>query len=221
MRYRKYAKKSAKTESNKELTKEVSVLKSKVSRMNSDIERKVVNVFQNTATSVDFNNPFTVLLNPLSQGTSVSTRLGNKVKAVYVDLTVTLQQQLTTAQGLGFARIMLVREKPSLGSAISLNSLLGYSTPYVQSSYNYTNREWDDRFKVYYDKQFAIDGKTYINRVFRIRKRLGFVTNYARGNTGTISDIDVNSLYLVILTNWNSANNMYYQYDCNLFYEDA
>lgn len=193
----------------------------KVNRITSEIEDKIVS--QTIAsTNITSGVPFTLLLNGLSQGTTVGTRLGNKCRFSSIDMRLYFYNTTNTFSNDNIFRVILVKEKPALGAAISLNSLLGSATPIVTALYEDTNRDFKHRFKILMDRSYNMwDNTGFCQRMIHIRKRLNFITNYARGNAGTIADIDVNSLYLVVIAQKGTVNIFNIFGEIDLRYEDA
>lgn len=206
---------------NAQQDKKISKLTKAVNMIKSDIEDK--RVFTTIgATNLTQGAPVTVLLNGLGQGTNLSARLGNEVRSKYLSLRMYFYNTANAFSYDNWVRIMIVKEQPALGAAISLNSLLGSATPNVYSLYNNDNREFKHRFKVLYDKSINLwSNINFLQKLVVIKKKLNFTTNYARGNTGTITDIDRNSLYLVLITEKTTAAITYVRGSGEWIYEDA
>lgn len=203
------------------LTKRVKKVERKVNHITRTIEDKVITYGLTTLTGIQQTVPYTQLLNPLAQGTTDSTRLGKEVTYKMIDLRIYLGIATNAFRAQSVFRVILVKERPSLGGSLSLNSLLGTNTPQSISVYNFDNRDWKSRFTVYYDQVHRVDGIVF-SKSLRIKKKLNFTTNYARGNAGDVTDIDSNSLWLVILTDYPAdLTSLGYKYEYNLFYEDA
>lgn len=174
------------------------------------------------SSTFNFANPFVGLINGLAEGNAgVNDRNGVKCKWNTMSMNLNFFRTTTTAAETHAYRVLIVREKTTLGSNIALAQLFNSATPNVIDVFNVNNRD-KRRFHVYYDKTFylgpsvttqgGIVNPTHFNtgpspvKVLRIRKKLRFLTDYSRGNTGGVSDIDTNGLFLIIMTN-NAVSN--------------
>lgn len=172
-------------------------------------------------TSLTQSSPLVTLLNGFATGDTELTRTGDKAKMKYLHLNVKINRVLTTAETIRECRLLIVREKTTLGSDITPAQLFNSSTPPVYDTYNVSTRD-SERFHVYYDKIFSLG--PYVNsvattavynnggisptRTFKISKKLNFVTDYSRGEAGTVADIDTNGLFLIVMTSQTNANDI-------------
>lgn len=205
----------------KQQDKQISKLKKKVSLITKQIEDKYIgNVILNQ--NIIQTAPYTYCLNVLQQGTSLTTRLGNEVYMKYLRLKMYLYNTANAFSYDNMIRIVIVREVPQLGSAISLNSLFGVANPYPYTLYENQNRDFKHRFKIVYDRTYNLwDNNNLFQRVITINKKLGFTTNYARGNAGTVADIDTNGLHLVVFSQKGTVGVTYITYEYEITFEDA
>lgn len=202
-----------------EQDKQIENVKDAVIKIKKDLatDYGVKNSYYASPQPVTFLAPFVQLLNGLVKGDDRSSRHGDKAVMKYMECNIFLgcgSIALSTAVNV---RVMIVREKPANQTTINLTNLLDDINP---KSWYLQNKKGVDpkRFTIYYDKNFDMSGTSPFTRVIRIRRRLGFVTNYSKGNVGTITDIDTNSFYLIATTDWNGANSPVIAHDCNLFF---
>lgn len=220
---KKFAKSMKQTEKvdNATIVKRVKKVEKKVNRIASNIEDKVKFGGVATLTGIQSTVPYTVLLNGLSQGTDTGQRMGSEVNWKYIDLRIFLGIATNAFRAESTFRVMLVKEKPALGGSLSLTSLFGSTQPESIDTYNYDNRDFKTRFMIFYDQVHRVDGIVF-SKFINIKKRLNFKTNYSRGNAGDVTDIDTNSLWLLIFTDYpTDTTSLGYKYAYNLFYEDA
>jgi len=144
-------------------------------------------------TTVD-NSGLVTLLNGLTQGTTVSTRIGDSVK--WVNITVSWSLTISVSAATTFVRIILFRDKQCDGAApntfVNLLMSASYDALY--------NPVYSNRFVVIYDNKVGLntgDDQVYVgDRSFNQT----FHTRYGLGNAGTIADIATNSCYLALIS---------------------
>jgi hypothetical protein len=162
--------------------------------------------------------PIIQVINVLSQGTSDTTRLGDKSRMKHVNMKINFgsTSSLTTASTV---RVMLIREKTTLGSALSPSQYFDSATPAPATfQRNVTTRDpsrfitlYDSGTKVISPAQYLVAGPC-VNmatpNLICLEQDMGldFITDYSRANGGTVSDIDTNGLNLVIFTANTTAN---------------
>jgi hypothetical protein len=154
----------------------------------------------------------------MTQGTSDTTRIGDKCRMKHMNMKVYLgaTSSLTTA---ALVRVLLVREKTTLGSALSPTQYFDSATP-DPGAYqkNVTTRDpsrfitlYDSGTKVISPSQYLAAGPC-LNMAtpnlicLEVDMGLDFITDYSRGNAGTVADIDSNGLNLVIFTSTSTAS---------------
>lgn len=183
-------------------------------------------------TSLVNSTPQVVVLNVLSQGTSETTRIGDKARMRH--LTVRLHFGTASSQTTStMLRAMIVREKTTLGSALSPSQYFDSATPSPPTwQRNVTTRDpsrfvtlWDSGTRIIGRDEFATatPTKNYADSPLVCMEcdiPLDFVTDYSRGNAGTVSDIDTNGLNLVVFTSTATANGVYCGYSFTLTYSD-
>ncbi len=168
-------------------------------------------------------NPSLTLLNGVAQGTGENARVGRLCKMNWLDINVTIY----AAQGfLGASsvRSFIVAETTALGSALAPSQFFVDTTNFTPNSQrDRTNRNasryvvlWDSGPKVIGGLSVASGQTAPVNpgagqpcvQNFSIHLPLNFFTDYSRGSAGTVADIDTNSLYLMIVSDTGTANNL-------------
>lgn len=217
---RKY-KKRAKKMTNVMISKELRVLRGKIEDGSNLLPKcKFFAIGQANVTTA---SPIQYLVNGMLQGVDNGARIGDEVKFLEIDMilklwTTSSAMDNSTTQSRAM-RVILVREKPCLGVALSFGSLFDTSNPPTYSLYNHVDRDFKNRFYILFDKTYIIDGLNFEKNI-AFSKKLRFKSSYARGQAGDITDIDTNSLYLVVLTDLDDANKQYAVGEINLFYTD-
>lgn len=173
------------------------------------------------------------MLNPLSQGTSESNRIGDKARMRHL----TLKVYVGSASALTVpttVQVLVVREKTTLGSALSPTQYFDSSTPSPTNWQRNVLTRDPDRYVTLYDSGFKVLGlsefsSAALNKDFSSPSLmqmmcdipLDFVTDYSRGNAGTVNDIDTNGLNMVVFTSNTTANGVFVNYSYTLDYSDV
>jgi len=214
-----------------------------VERKLQRIERTLASVapevkhIQLSATTLTTNllnsTPQVIPLNICSQGTGETNRIGDKIRCKRLMLKVHMgsASALTTAS---MVQAMVIREKTTLGSALSPSQFFDSSTPSPQIwQRNVTTRDpsrfhlvWSSGCRTIGASQSPNNTLTYnfadSNLVcLEADIPLEFVTDLSRGNAGTVADIDTNGLNLVIFTANPTANGIYATYSYTIDFTDA
>lgn len=173
------------------------------------------------------------MLNPLSQGTSESNRVGDKARMRHLMLKVYVgsASALTTPTSV---QVLVVREKTTLGSALSPSQYFDSVTPSPTNWQRNVLTRDPDRFVTLYDSGFRVLGLSEFSSAslnkdfsspsimqFMCDIPLDFVTDYSRGNAGTVADIDTNGLNMVVITSNTTANGVFANYGYTLSYSDV
>jgi len=220
-RRRMYRRKSRRATGRKSLVKKVNWL---VRKEKKEVNQSKSIYFQaNTySTTLTYSSPMVTFLNPLIKGTGhLGERIGDMAKFSYLTLNVNIHRTTLSAVEPRLYRVLVIKETSSLGSMLSLSGYFNSATPYVIDVKNVSNRD-KRRYQTYYDRTFlvgpnanvtgGIANPVHLNSTgspdisIRIRKKLSFTTSYARGNSGGISDVDTNGLFLVVITDNQVAN---------------
>lgn len=233
---KKYVKKAVATKKiDQEQDKEIKSLKRKVNEIEKSTEEHVRHV-QVAQTTFDRAQPFVYCLNGLAQGTGVATRSGNLVKAKRIDVRIQLFANAPTLTFDTLVRVMLVREKTTLGSMLSITQFLGVGNPFTYACRNYQNRD-QDRYKVIKDVvvglgpvSTAINGtgiSTFAHQGYPSIRDLHFDcplnvnVNHSRSNLGTQADIENYGYFLLFFTDVDTVNAVSHRFDYNYHFTDA
>lgn len=164
--------------------------------------------------------PGIVLLNGVGQGTNENTRIGRLAKMKWLDLDLIIETNLA-ASGIEEMRVYIVVETTCLGSALAPSQFFVDAAAFGPTSQRDRTNRNASRYVVLFDsKTFSIGSLPYASALanvawtgtspqtkhFNIHLPLNFSTDYSRGNSGTVSDIETNSLYLMILTDDGTAS---------------
>lgn len=191
--------------------------------MLSTIENKSITTLVSAYTNYSNGAPLIYLLNGLVQGTTASTRVGNAVRFTDLNVRINLAYGPTvTDKQTNSVRIMVIKEKPALGQTLSFTSLFDSAPAYTFTQFEMNDRDWKERFTILYDEVHLVNSQLLITeKNIQIKQKLNFVTSYARGNAGTIADIDTNSLFLVAIADSTTALCQYMRYSAQLMFQDA
>lgn len=175
-----------------------------------------------------------VLLNGLLQGTSTTTRVGQKIKlkSVYLKMLAygPTQAQQPTLPAI-FLRTMIVWDAQPNGTTMVLSDLLEDTSavPVTISPLNMANTA---RFKVFYDQTkmlqsqelgtAEIQGAPLVACYDQTFQKMDLEVSYANSNNGSIADIRTGALYLVFVafTGSNAVNNADVTYYARIRYFD-
>jgi len=182
-------------------------------------------------------NPAIFNLNPLSQGTSNTTRVGAKVRMASMDLFIQIGWNNSNSSSAQNFRIVVIRDVACEG-VLTTNGECFTSAGGVDSLQNVTSVN-PDRFLVLYDYVFksedygpirekvrdaagaAVEWNGIVLPAHRVRMNLNFVTDYSRSNAGTVADIDMNGITLFVLTDNPNANTIFVNVSNNIrFYDE-
>lgn len=167
-------------------------------------ERKFLDTTIADDTSINNAGTF-ILLNGMAQGTSQSTRIGNKFTMVSIQARFAVYNG-TTQTGSIPVRVMVFYDTQANAAAPTVGDLLSDTTAarYVTSPMNLANR---DRFRIIYQRTWipgmalsgiaeeAIGFHDYSDMYKKIR--LDTVCNNTSG--GTVADIQSGSLYCLVI----------------------
>lgn len=169
------------------------------------LARMAIGMLNSEKKYIDFsNNAFTIpitgtmiLLNPLIQGTTATTRIGNQVrcKNVLMRFNLTLDSNATRT----YIRCMLLWDRQPNGALPGLDDILetvGTGGMVVNSP---LERDFAFRFKLLRDKRYTV----YTDKPIVFVKwfiRLGRRIRYDDSNAGDITDIATNSLIFVMVS---------------------
>lgn len=185
------------------------------------------------ATLFDNSLPRIFTLNGLTKGTNVNQRLGNKVRAKKLELSFQVYANAPTLLFDTLVRVMVVREKTSLGSLVSLSGLLGSATPLTYFVQNYQTRD-TSRYHILKDTVFGIGPVSHATaagttptpqypsiRDYKVSVPLNLVVDHARGNVGDVTDIDTNGLFIIFITDVATVSALSVRGEYNYMFMDS
>jgi len=148
--------------------------------------------------SVDTINDLTVtstnsivLINALVVGDDFSNRDGRKVRFKSVEITLNIVQNATPINT--FMRIMVVIDKQPNEILLVITDLLTANT--MDSHRNLDHRK---RFVILRDEVISLSDAERTNMTWNYYKQLDMITIYDNSNTGDITDITTNAIYLIM-----------------------
>jgi hypothetical protein len=152
------------------------------------------------------------LVNPISLGTSSTTRTGQSVKCVGIELRwhAMIDPAATTCN---VVRVYLVRDKAANAAQPTFTDIYpaGTVTPRVVA--------YLDRFQVLYQREVMLNNAGSGGQLGDYIAEQNWHQEFNTGNAGTIADITVNSLYLTWQTS--VATDMpSFSYTCRYVYVD-
>jgi hypothetical protein len=176
---------------------------------------KYINSVYNAIGGVStIGTPYLICLNAVAQGTSENTRIGRLCRHKWLDLDFTIFQ--TTTLDTSSVRAYVVVETTALGSNLSPSQFFVDASAFTPTSQRDRTNRNASRFVVLWDSGPHVIGPFSLasgqtapavigagqpaQRSWSKHIPLNFTTDYSRGNGGTISDIDTNSLFLMIVT---------------------
>lgn len=150
--------------------------------------------------------PLIVTLNPLLQGTTNTTRIASKVRMGNLQLRLYFDSILNSNGQQ--VRIVLVRDAVAEGVVTTTGEVFNNTTPSTYTLQNMVSVN-PSRYQILHDVTTRRNDWVPVNSgspqimtcLMEINKQLGFVTDYSRGNGGTVADIDTNALTLFVLVN--------------------
>jgi hypothetical protein len=173
------------------------------------------------STNFTNGNPLQLCLNQMTEGTDEVNRVGDKMrwKRFMFKAQVFSNASLVRCQAV---RLVIIRESSSLGSVTSLNQYMDSSTPDASTAMINVQTRNHHRFHVVYDSGSFLVGPfttpvantTYTSLsvpdtwLCDVDLPVDFVTDYSRGNAGTVADIDTNAVTLLAFTDNGTANGL-------------
>jgi len=166
------------------------------------------------STTASITTPAVVLLNGVGTGTNENTRIGRLCRHHWLDLDLDIENT-GTVLGVDFFRLYIVVETTALGSALQPTQFFVDNTNFLPTSQRDRTNRNASRYMVLYDSKAvglgagpgasgftapSWSGVHPIGRSFNLHLPLNFDTDYSRGVSGTISDIETNSLYLMVVS---------------------
>ncbi len=171
---------------------------------------------------VVMTSPGVFLLNGVAQGTGENGRIGRLVRNNWIDLDFLMYTQ-TYQNSPVFCRAYVVVETTCLGSAVAPAQFFVDPTNFSSTSQRDRSNRNASRYVVLYDSGIKVlgppagaSGLTAPANIaaaspcaaVSMHLPLNFYTDYSRGNAGTVADIETNSLYLLVVTDTTTANQL-------------
>jgi len=168
--------------------------------------------------STTITAPGLLCLNAVAQGTSENSRIGRLARMKWLDIDFEIYQGSTNVPDFVTYRVYIVVETTALGSALAPAQFFVDNTNFTAlSQRDRTNRNasryvvlWDSKPKHLGTIPSSAAGTNAWSPVvgcmqpgvssYSLHLPLEFTSDYSRGNAGTISDIDTNSLYLLVVS---------------------
>lgn len=160
-----------------------------------NVEKKYVDF---AATGTLSGTPLVVALNAIAQGDGGSTRDGDQCKITSINGHILVRNGSATTPGV--ARLMIVHDKQSDGTAPTLSEILEGTSQYqiLTSPINMDNSR---RFKILWDKRVDLDpfnaGNSGIFKQYSFYEKMELHTRYS-GTSNNVSDISSNGLFFVV-----------------------
>lgn len=167
-----------------------------MTRRSYPAELKNIDIDGLAAPTLGTTTGFVTSLNNVVQGVTAVTRIGRGtvMRSVEFRLAFTMAATSTLAESI---RVMLVYDRRTNGAAITGATVL--ETDSIEAPYNMANM---GRFKVLYDKTKVIGTGGPQSIGFYFKKKVSLPVNYGLGNAGTVADISIGGLSLVV---WSSS----------------
>jgi hypothetical protein len=206
---------------------QVSAVEPSFRQMNSLAPKQNLKVIQATVSqhTVVFATPFVVCLNPMLEGSDETARVGDIIR--WKELCLGLELFSNTNLLLpALMRVMVIAESTALGSVLSPAQYFTSATPSPIDQRNVTTRNVK-RFKTLYDSgPIVICGYTTNTATLswggtpdwarNIKIPLDLITDYSRGNAGTVADVETNAISLICFTDSTNAAGTYINYGYTL-----
>jgi len=177
------------------------------------------------------------LLNGVGQGTNENTRIGRLAKMKWLDLDIfMLLNANAPTTGPTSMRAYVVVETTALGSALAPSQFFVDAATFTPTSQRDRVNRNASRYVVLWDSGPVVLGGPQVasglaapailgagqpcEKDFSLHIPLNFSTDYSRGNSGTVADIDTNSLYLMCVTDSTVASSAFCEGAWTLCFND-
>lgn len=154
-------------------------------------------------------------LNLLTQGTSSSTRVGDKTRVTSVDYRYLIASDQATQTAAVSVRVLLIWDTQPNGAFYAATDILTTAVP--ESSFN--QDKVPSRFKILADRYHLVQpvvmsaagviSNVNTKQEGHFKCKIGDITQY-NGNAGTIADIVKGSLTLAVLSSANLTSGWYF-----------
>lgn len=205
------------------LSKKVDRLERKVKEAKP--EMKYINNSASTVATLTAASPQVILLNGMAQGINEnSERIGAKTCFKFFNIRIKFLADISTQTASSFFnyRMLIVRERTTLGSDLGLVQLFGTATPTTTSQRSLVTRD-QKRFDIYHDTCFDLGnfagGKA--SKTIILNKRFCFTTDYTRNTGATITAIETNGFFLVMICDQTIASAVDITYEYTMGFTDV
>jgi len=174
-------------------------------------------------------SPYSLCINTVATGTDEVSRIGDKLKFHWLEFSINFVAT-TSLIATTFVRYVLVREKTTLGAAVSYAQYLDTATPSASLALRNWNTRDQTRFVTIFDSGAKVLGRvsnaTPVNFAepdqiaFHHHFPLDFIADYSRGTAGTVADIDTNGVTLLVFTDTSTASAVNTNYSATFCFED-
>jgi len=187
---------------------------------------KYINTVKNQISSTDLISgiaPYVAILNGVAQGTSENTRIGRLVHNKWLD--IDFEISMTSTAGIdntNMFRVYIVVETTCLGSNLSPSQFFVDNANWSPTSQRDRTNRNASRYVVLWDSkpfhlgsppvahgtttQSVVGAGNPAEKIFSLHIPLDFDTDYSRGNSGTVGDIDTNSLSFLVVNDQGTAS---------------
>lgn len=153
--------------------------------------------------AINWSVPIIVNLNTLIEGDEEEDRQGDTITNMSLSCKFTITPPTTnTTTNLSVIRLLVFRWEPNLATGLNIDDLF---TDVDQAQLVYSHFNWRNKgmFTVYYDKRFVVSTLANSKSILTWNKfiKFNFKTLYNDGDTGTIVDIQKNSLWFMAFSN--------------------
>lgn len=196
----------------KQIAKDVAFVKTLV-----NAEKKFIDTVSSGTTLAAAPSGTLVLLNGSTQGDTYTNRDGNSFKMVSLQIQGAVS--MPSAALRDFVRISVVLDQQPNAAAPTGGISSIYDVSVSSGSYALRAKQTVDRFKVLKEIVLPLSANGNEMQCFKEFLTLDVHTKNNDSNTGTISDIYTNALYLVFAGN-NSSNQSTIYYSCRVRFID-
>lgn len=207
--------KVGKTESNRQLTKEVKILKQKVSKINTAIEKRYGDIQRVKADVTQTTSP--QLLNGLTKDTE---REGYQVSIDKIYATGFIHSpghDIDEVAEAAAVRILIVQDNQPNGGAITPAVLFQQDAYPWYATYDHLNKS---RFRVLYDQRFGVDADTVQPFEINLNYKRPLKVQY-NADTNAISSIETGSIYMFVYSDSDTSPHPQVEISSYIRYMDA
>lgn len=197
--------------------RKIITLQKKVRKMKPEVRYITSNYgTPGTGTAIVQTSPHFILLNGMQIGSNHGQRQGVKVHNAFLEFRANLEYSTGNSQET-ICRVIIYIDKNPRGVQ---RRLMGSSTPYVDSIYEYADRD-PSQYKVLFDKNYLVSANNDTKQAQVIcKKKLDFTSDFSRGNVGDITDFEKGAIYAMVFTNNTTAGGVLIWAHWNIKYTD-